>query len=629
MKKINFLLLVCCIGTLPASAQTEPDLSAFIRANYIKYEYQIPMRDGVKLFTVAYVPRDASPQNRYPVMLQRTCYSAGPYGADLYMDAWMAPSETMLREKYIFVHQDVRGRFMSEGQWTNMTPHISAKKTTQDVDESSDTYDTIDWLMKNLPNHNSRVGQWGISYPGFYTSAGMIDAHPALKASSPQAPIGDFWFDDFHHNGAYTLGYFWNTPLFGTQKNAPTPNFWFRFFDRPTPDGYDFYRRLGSLKNGSKYYGADNFFWQELKTHVTYDDFWKKRRILDHLKGIKHAVLVVGGWFDAEDLYGALRTYESVEKQNPGIYNTLVMGPFGHGDWADTQVHHKHHDIYFGDSICQRYQREVEARFFRHFLKGPADGKTGLAEAYMFDTGLKSWTAFEQWPPAKAQTQDWYLLDGEQLGATAPTGKKSYSEYLSDPHKPVPYTADIPGSFQITPRNYMSEDQRFAASRPDVLVFETDPLDKNMTLAGPIEVELFVSTTGTDADWVVKVIDVYPGDTPNSPYTPDHVALGGYQQMVRSEVMRSRFRNSYEKPEPMKPGAITPIRFQLQDVYHTFQKGHRLMVQVQSSWFPLIDLNPQKFVPNIFDADATDYIKATQRIYHEAKYPSKIRVKGW
>ncbi|MBD0351097.1 MAG: CocE/NonD family hydrolase, partial [Flavisolibacter sp.] len=599
-------------------------MNAYVKEHYNKFEYQIPVRDGIKLFTAVYVPKDASETARYPIMLNRTPYSVGPYGADKYR-GMIAPSDTMMRSKYIFALQDVRGRYMSEGVWTNMTPHISNKRSNTDVDESTDTWDTIDWLVKNVANNNGKVGQWGISYPGFYTSAGSIDAHPALKAASPQAPIADFFFDDFHHNGAFTQGYFWNFPIFGTYKDKPTPEDWYTLFEKGTEDSYDFYRRSGTLKQlGDKYY-SNNFLWQQMSTHPNYDTFWKKRRIVDHLRNLKPAYLVVGGWFDAEDLYGALVTYKEIERNNPGIYNTIVMGPFAHGGWAHEQGHHKHYQIYFGDSIATFYQRNIEATFFDHFLKGPGTGTTGLPEAYMYNTGSKEWQRYEAWPPQRAEKRKLYLQKGEKLGFNAPTDN-SFSEYVSDPKKPVPYTMDIAGSFGITPRNYMSEDQRFAARRPDVLVFETDTLNSDITLAGEITVRLNVSTTGTDADWVVKLIDVYPGYEKNTPYTPQGATLSGYQQMVRSEAMRSRWRNSFEKPEPMMPNKITPITFRLQDVLHTFKRGHRIMVQVQSSWFPLIDLNPQKYVPNIYKAEPTDFIKATQRVYHSAANPSYLEV---
>ncbi|MBL7726705.1 MAG: CocE/NonD family hydrolase [Dinghuibacter sp.] len=621
----TLLFVFCSFFMVTVSwAQTQP-IAAFVREHYTKKEYEIPMRDGIKLFTAVYTPKDASETNRYPFMLNRTCYSISPYGETAMKLADLGPSETMIREKYIFVHQDVRGRYKSEGVWTNMTPHIPSKKTSSDIDESSDAFDTMEWLLKNIAHHNGKAGIWGISYPGFYTSASSIDAHPALKACSPQAPIADFFFDDFHHNGAYTLGYFWNTPLFGTQKTKPTTTAWFKFFEKPTPDSYDFFLNMGSLKNGSKYYGDENFFWKELTEHHAYDEFWKKRRIVQHLRNVKPAYLVVGGWFDAEDLYGALTTYKEIEKNNPGAYNTLVMGPFGHGDWSREKGRHRHYQMYFGDSIATWYQRNLEARFFYHFLKGSGEKNAGLPEAAMFNTGAHEWKMFEQWPPAQAQKTKLYFDANGRLTMNAPTGN-GFGEYISDPAKPVPYTADIAGSFGITPYNYMSEDQRFASRRTDVLTFQTEELAGDLTLGGEITVNLQVSTTGTDADWVVKLVDVFPGNAVAPAHAAPGTILGGYQMMVRSEVMRSRFRNSYEKPEPVTPNKIIPIKFKLQDVLHTFKKGHRLMIQVQSSWFPLIDRNPQKFVPNIYKAEDADFIKATHRVYHSAKNASFVEV---
>lgn len=597
---------------------------AYVRQHYTKTEHSVPMRDGTKLFTAVYTPKNASEASRYPVMLHRTPYSVGPYGTDQY-SFYVAPNETMLKEGYIFVHQDVRGRYMSEGVWTNMTPHINNKKSTTDVDESTDTWDTIDWLLKNISFHNGKVGQWGISYPGFYATAGSIDAHPALKAVSPQAPVADLFFDDFHHNGAFTQAYFWNLPLFGTYKNKPVKEQWFQYFERGTPDSYDFYRRNGTLKQlGEKYYRT-NFLWNEMVAHPNYDTFWKSRRIVDHLTNLKPAYLIVGGWFDAEDLYGPLVTYKTIEKNNPSVYNTLVMGPFGHGDWAREKGAHKHHQLYFGDSISTFFQRTIEAPFFRHFLKGDADGRTGLPEAYLYNTGTKEWKQYERWPLKTTEKKNLFFHKGGKLSFSAPKDP-SYSEYISNPDKPVPYTMDVQGSFNITPRNYMSEDQRFAASRPDVLVFETEPLTEDITLGGEVMAHLKVSSTGTDADWVVKLIDVYPGNEPNTPHTPKGVTLAGYQQMVRSEVMRSRYREGFEKAVPLTPGKVTAITFPLQDVLHTFKKGHRIMIQVQSSWYPLIDLNPQTFVPNIYKAEKKDFTKAVHRVHHSVTAPSYIAV---
>ncbi|MBP9098049.1 MAG: CocE/NonD family hydrolase [Ferruginibacter sp.] len=591
-------------------------LQKFVKANYNKMEYQVAMRDGIKIYTIAYIPKDASATNTYPIMLNRTPYSIGPYGKDKY-SGQIGPSESMIMEKYIFVNQDVRGRYMSEGVWTNMTPHIVNKKSNKDVDESSDTYDGIDWMIKNIPFNNGRVGQSGISYPGFYSTAGSIDAHPALKAVSPQAPIADVFWDDFHHNGVFTQGYFWNLPIFGTRPVKPTEDDWYNLFEKPTPDGYDFYKRNGTLKSlGEKYY-KDNFLWKELSEHPNYDEFWKSRGILQHLRNLKPAYLVVGGWFDAEDLFGVLSTYKEIEKNNPGIKNMITMGPFGHGDWASESGHHKHYQLYWGDSLSTFYQKEIEGKFFRHYLKESGDGKNGLPEAYMFNTGKKVYEQFSKWPPANINRKKLYLDSNEKISFDSPK-ISGFTEYISNPDKPVPYTMDIAGSFGITPRNYMSEDQRFASSRPDVLVYETEILADDITLGGEISVKLSVSTTGTDADWVVKLIDVYPGDEPNSNHTDKAVTLAGYQQMVRSEIMRSRFRNSFEKPEPMVPNKVTEVKFKLQDVLHTFKKGHRIMIQVQSTWFPAFDRNPQKFIPNIYKAEASDFIKATHRVYNSS-----------
>jgi uncharacterized protein len=627
---IALLALLLACGTA-LSAQTTD--SAFVRENYTKSEYSITMRDGVKLFTSVYVPKDASEARKYPIIMQRTCYSVAPYGADAYRTL-VGPNRFMMRDKYIVVYQDVRGRWMSEGVWTNMTPQKPAKKAKTDVDESSDTYDTIEWLLKNVPNNNGRVGQWGISYPGFYTVAGALSQHPALKASSPQAPVADFFFDDFHHNGAFTLGYFPVFPVFGVKPEKPTAKSWYDFVKTNTNDGWAFQMGLGPLKTATEGYYKDNFFWQEHVQHPNYDTFWQERNIVPHLNGIKHAIMTVGGWFDAEDLYGPLTIYKTIEKNNSGIYNMLVMGPFGHGDWAHETGQTMHSNVYFGDSIATYFQREIETVFFNHFLKSAGtgtmpDGKPLLREAYLFDTGNKQWRTFAEYPVKAARKLDFYLASSGKLSRTAPAGstpENSFTEYVSDPMKPVPYTQDRTTLNASIPRKYMSEDQRFAAERPDVLTFQTDTLTEDMTLGGEITALLHVATTGTDADWVVKLIDVYPGWEPNHPYMPNkNIVLGGYQQMVRSEIMRSRFRNSFEKPEPLKSGEVTPITFRLQDVMHTFKPGHRIMIQIQSTWFPLFDRNPQKYVENIYKANKEDFVKATQRVYHSGEFPSRVR----
>lgn len=639
---MRFILLTFCT-LLPALLLAQSPADPFVRDNYQKFEYKIPMRDGTKLHTAVYVPKDASATNQYPMLMQRTCYSVDPYGPDKY-ESRLGPSRTMERDKYIFVYQDVRGRWMSEGTWTNMTPNvpdaspvaatITKRKgkvltpptpTAYGPDESSDTFDTIEWLLKNIPNHNGRVGQWGISYPGFYAAASLPDAHPALKAVSPQAPVSDFFFDDFHHNGAFIQAYLFTYPVFGVQHNGPTPSSWYdnqyipefvkAFSQGVRPDGYNFQLGLGSLKNVEAKYYPNNFYWKETVEHPNYDEFWQKRSILPHLKNVKPAVMTVGGWFDAEDLYGPLNVYKTIEKSGSGNYNAIVMGPFGHGRWSAETGHTLHSNVYFGDSVATFYQRNIEARFFNHFLKGAGDGKTDLPEAYLFDTGRKEWKTFDKWPSSQAQTRSFALAPNGKLGQPNGNGS-SFSEFVSDPNKPVPYTEDNTSTMGFTPFNYMSEDQRFAGRRPDVLTFQTDILTEDLTLGGEIMAKLKVATTGTDADWVVKLIDVYPDDEKNHAYMPNkNITLAGYQQMVRSEVMRGRFRNSFEKPEPFTPNQITDVNFRLQDVLHTFKKGHRVMIQVQSTWFPLIDRNPQTFVDNIFKADEKDFQKQTHRVY--------------
>tara|TARA_R110002050_G_scaffold21259_6_gene59057 strand:- start:8277 stop:9830 length:1554 start_codon:yes stop_codon:yes gene_type:complete len=513
---------------------------------------------------------------------------------------------------------------MSEGLYDNMRPTLSARnKNSKEIDESTDTYDTIDWLLANIENHNSRVGIWGISYPGFYSAAALPFAHPNLKAVSPQAPIGDFYFDDFHHNGAYLLSYWLATSVFGYQKDGPTEEAWYDMVNPGTNDGYQFFMDMGSLKNADKWYGEDNFFWQQLKENPNYNSFWQERSIIPHLNNIKPAVLTVGGWFDAEDLYGPLTVYKTIESNNPNTYNAIVMGPWSHGDWSREAGQQIVSNIYFGDSISTWYQKNIERTFFHHFLKEPTEGKPKLPEAYMFDTGKHKWEKFDQWPPENNELKSFFLHEGGRLSQDSPEGNR-FSTFISDPAKPVPYSQDIKLNF--TPRKYMADDQRFAARRPDVLTFETEALTEDMTFAGEIMARLEVATSQTDADWIVKLIDIYPGDYPNHEYVLDGVDMGNYHLMVRSEVIRGRYRESFEFPKPFVPDQITSIDLKLQDVLHTFKKGQKIQIQIQSSWFPLIDRNPQKYVENIFKAENKDFIKATHRVFHTAEFASKIEV---
>ncbi|MEM9143711.1 MAG: CocE/NonD family hydrolase [Bacteroidota bacterium] len=630
----SLLLSLLFLGLPSCKKKTKPARDGaeenYVVENYTKQEVDIPMRDGVKLHTTIYSPKDTSKE--YPIIMQRTPYSSRPYGEGK-LKTKIAPNINMMKEGYIVVYQDVRGRWMSEGHYENMRAYIPNKTENSQVDESSDTYDTIEWLVNYVENNNGRVGLWGISYPGFYATYGTIDPHPALKASSPQACIGDFFFDDFHHNGAYLLSYFRVTSLFGTPRpngDQPVDTAWYTFPDIGTADQYDFFLKTGPLQNLNSFFefgikdqmtisqdnSTDDFFWNELKEHPNYDDLWQPRGLIQHLNKTKPhvATMIVGGWFDAEDLYGPLETYKNIEEYNQGAYNTMVFGPWDHGRWSRRADRSLVGNYYFGDSISNFYQDTIETKFFHHFLKGDGDKKTGLPEAMVFDTGKKEWSELPAWPPREAKKQKMYLSENQQLSLEQ---KETVGiQFISDVKKPVPYSEDI--KTVITPRKYMTDDQRFAARRPDVLVFETDVLTADLTLAGPIIANLKVATTGTAADWIVKVIDVHPADSETNEEMQDHLKMGNYHLMVRSEVLRGRFRNSFSDPEPFAPNQKTDVNIKLQDVYHTFKKGHKLQVQVQSTWFPLIDLNPQTYVENIFKAEERDFKTQTHTVFTDS-----------
>jgi putative CocE/NonD family hydrolase len=610
-------LLLCLVHPGHCLAQGQAE----VKARYTKYEYRIPMRDGKRLFTAVYVPKDQS--KTYPFLMTRTPYSVRPYGADQYPEN-LGPSALFGKAGYIFVYQDVRGRWMSEGEFDNMRPHKPAKGP-KDVDESTDTHDTITFLLRKVANHNGKVGLWGISYPGFYTAAGMIDAHPALLAASPQAPVTD-WFvgDDWHHNGALFLAHMFNFhSRFDRPRPVPTRKFQ-ATFDHGTPDGYQFFLKLGSLMDaGKRHFGGKAAFWDEAMKHGTYDEFWKSRNIRPHLKDIRPAVLTVGGWFDAENLFGALEVYRKVKKNSPKTSNRLVMGPWVHGGWGRGDGAALG-DVSFNAKTAEYYREHIELPFFEHHLKGVKAAE--MPEAWVFETGTNVWRKHATWPPREAKPRALYFHAGGKLGNSLPGNAKpddDHDEYISDPSKPVPYLGRIALGMA---QDYMTADQRFAARRPDVLVYQTGELEEDVTVGGPIEVELFVSTTGTDADWVVKLIDVYPNDHPDPKPNPKEVRMGGYQQLVRGDVMRGKFRNSFEKPEAFEPGKPAQVKFALPDVYHTFRPGHRIMVQVQSSWFPLVDRNPQTFV-DIYGAKKADYRKATQRVYRTREMPSRVTVR--
>jgi len=589
-----------------------------LKQKYDKQEVYITMRDGIKLFTSIYTPRNNS--TTHPILLNRTPYDIEPGGKESY-NFFMQLYSRYTDDDYIMVYQDVRGKYMSEGEFEDIRPIIAEKKSNKDIDESTDTWDTVDWLVKNIKNNNGNVGIFGISYPGFYSTMGLINAHPAVKAVSPQAPV-TAWFlgDDFHHNGAFFLLDCFSFYYSNGMRRHTLSRHGFPSFKWPVPDNYAFFLSVGADKNISPRFLGDSVkFWNDAFSHPDYDEFWKARDPQQFLKNVTPAVMTVGGWFDAEDLYGALHTYESIEKQNsPLLKNYLVMGPWSHGQWAFGKGNNLG-NIYWGLDANKKFQA-LEKNFFDFYLKG--EGKPDFAEATIFVTGSNEWRSFDTWPPKNVNEKNLYFQPSGDMSFTIPDAKDSFDEYVSDPMKPVPYSDAV--HIHRT-AEYMTDDQRFASRRPDVLVYQTDTLSEDITLTGPLTADLFVSTTGTDADYVIKLIDVYPPDTKADISTDIKVPMGGYQMLVRGEVFRGKYRNSFEKPEPFIPGKITEVKYQISDVAHTFKKGHRIMIQVQNSWFPLVDRNPQKFV-DIYKCSESDFQKATQRIYHDANNPSCVKV---
>lgn len=624
-RRVIFLVLAALALVLPGRASFGQGLE-YVKAHYTKYEYRIPMRDGVHLFTSVYVPKDSA--QTYPIMLNRTPYSVGPYGVDKYRDT-LGPSAHFGTKGYIVALQDVRGRYMSEGTFADVRPQIAKKRDKNDIDESSDTYDTIEWLINHVPRNNRRVGVWGISYPGFYAAAAVIDAHPALKAASPQAPLVD-WFigDDVHHNGAFFLHQTFNFDAqFGAPRTGPTakPD---QPFHHGTNDAYAFFLNLGPLARANElYFKGQRAFWNEEMKHGNYDQFWKERALWPHLVDVKPAVLTVGGWFDAEDLYGPLKTHRTIEANHPRSHNTLVMGPWVHGGWSRGDGASLG-SVAFASKTGEFYRERIEFAFFEHYLREAATDQRGESvwkstKAWVFETGKNEWHRHDAWPPKDAKQKKLYLAAKGKISFDPPSQDgDGFDEFPSDPAHPVPYTTVISSDY---PASYMVEDQRFASRRPDVVTYQTEPFESDFTIAGPIEVDLRVSTTGTDADWVVKLIDVYPDDAPTRDPKPAADSQGGFQQLVRGDVMRGKFRNSLEKPEPFKPGEPTTVKFTIPDSYHSFRSGHRLMVQVQSSWFPLVDRNPQTFV-DIYSAKESDFQKATHRVLRTADQASVIEV---
>jgi uncharacterized protein len=607
--------------SVPAAKTSGPsadERAAFIRTHYAKFEARIPMRDGAKLYTSWYEPIDASPDKKYPLLIIRTPYSANPYGSDQYRGR--LASEPLEREGFIFVWQDVRGRNASEGDFVNMRPHI-AKKGPKDFDESTDTYDTIEWLTKNIRECNGKAGLVGTSYPGFYASAGAIDSHPALVATSPQAPIAD-WFvgDDMHRNGAFSLqlsfGFFAG---FDAPRPKPIYDAEWKPFDMGSPDAYQFFLHAGPLAESEKaHFKGDRPFWHDIVTHPNYDDYWKSRNILPHLQNVKAATMVVGGWFDAEDLYGPLQTYKALKAQNPKTNHRLVMGPWRHGGWHRTKGD-KLGDMDFGFETSAVFQ-EMELAFFKHHLKDGPNPRA--AEATVFETGANRFRSFETWPPKATKPAKLFLHPQGKLAFDAPNDTTT-DEFISDPAKPVPYSAHMAPHYSV---DYMAEDQRFVSTRPDVLVYQGPVLEQDLTLAGPLTADIWVSTTGTDADWIVKLIDEHPGKPKGKDDEDAEHRRGSEQVLVRGEPLRGRFRDSLETPKAFVPNEPTRVKFVLNDVFHTFKRGHRVMIQVQSTWFPIIDRNPQTFVPNIFEAKDSDYVKATHRVFRGKDMPSGVDV---
>lgn len=603
-----------------ADPASPSDRQGYFERHYRKSEHRVPMRDGARLFTQVFSPIDASEDQ--PIILFRTPYGIPPYGDDF--PNTPVPSLLFAKEGYIIVFQDVRGAFMSEGEFRYFRPYVPNKRTSADVDESSDAYDTVDWLLRHVPGHNGKVGVWGPSYAGFTAAMAAIAAHPAVKAVSPQAPMADLFLgDDGHHNGALYLAHYVNyLYMMGQPRTAPpAPLPRLRY---PTPDGYAFFLGLGPLKNfAGRVFDHANPLWTETMAHEAYDDYWKARSIYPHLEGITPALLFVGGWYDAEDLSGPLQAYRTVEKRNPGIQNTLVMGPWRHSGWSYYAGVNENRGVFPFSGTIGYFQERIELPFFDYYLKGK--GAPVASEAIVFETGTDRWRAYDAWPPREAREQTLFLADGGRLASEPPRGAigAASDEFLSDPGKPVPYTQETASRYN---REYFVEDQRFAASRPDVLTYIGDVLPADVTVAGPIKATLYVSTTGTDADWVVKLVDVYPDDAPDPRPNPKSIRMGGYQRLVRGEIMRGKFRDSVERPTPFIPGRVTKVEFELPDVQHAFRRGHRMMIQVQSSWFPLFDRNPQTFV-NIRTAGERDFQRATHRVYRTSRYPSAITVR--
>jgi len=606
MKKLALLI----ITLIPIAAIAQNPDSAWFVNNYTKKEVTIPMRDGIKLFTSIYIPKDQS--EKHPILLTRTPYSVSPYGAT-YKAYWRSYMIRYCREGYILVNQDIRGKYMSEGIFEVVRPFNPNKKTNKDIDEASDSYDTIDWLIKNIDNNNGNVGGIGISFPGFYATMIALSGHPALKAVSPQAPVTDRFFgDDDHHNGVMMLMDAFEFQVaagFAAPSRKPSIRGARGTYRVNTQDNYEYYLKMGAMPNFTKISGDTMKFWSDMMDHPNLDAWWKARDARSGIKSVKPAMLITGGLFDAEDGYGAWNTYKALVKQSPATNSKLIIGPWYHGQWASADGTHLG-NVQFGSNTSQYYQ-DLEVPFFNYYLKGK--GADDLPRATIFFSGENKWRTFAEWPVTNAKPTSFYLQQNGKL-SFKPTNSKAptFDSYISDPAKPVPYTEKVHAR---RTREYMDDDQRFASRRTDVLTYDSGILTDDITVAGPVIADLMVSLTSTDADFIVKLIDVFPDNTPMDAVT--RYPMGGYQMLVRAEIMRGKFRNSFSVPQPFVPGKPTEVRYALPDVAHTFKKGHKLMVQIQSSWFPLTDRNPQQFL-DINKAKDSDFIKETIKVYHNS-----------
>jgi putative CocE/NonD family hydrolase len=613
------LAALALLATAPAGAADAQQQRFDVKGHYAKHEYMVPMRDGVELFTIVYTPRDTT--RAYPIMLFRTPYSIRPYEPDAYR-AVLGPSPDFDRDGYVFVFQDVRGKFRSQGEFEVLRPFRREKRDSTHTDESSDTYDTIEWMLASIPRNNGRVGMWGVSYPGWQTVMGMIDAHPALRAASPQASPSDMFIgDDFHHNGAFRLMYAFSWLAGNARTRAAQSGAGSARFSYGTPDGYRFFMEAGApARIDSLYFHGAVPAWNDFMRHPNYDEYWQAQNVLKDLDLVSPdlPILNVAGWFDAEDFYGPMSIYHTLERLHPRNRSVLAVGPWLHGGWNSMTGDQLGH-IRFGSPTSRHFQTQVQFPFFQCHLKNLCT--TPLPEATVFETGSNVWRTHDTWPPRATIPTKLYFHANSALSFEPPR-TSGFDEYVHDPAKPVPFSAETRTTLGHL---WMIEDQRFAATRPDVIIYESEPLAEDVTIAGPILANLYASTGGTDADWVVKLIDVLPGDTPNNDPNPADVRMGHFQMLLAGEVFRAKYRESYETPVPLVPGQVTHIEFDLRDRYHTFRKGHRIMVQVQSSWFPAIDRNPGTFT-DIYHAQPSDYRKTTQRVHRTPSQASHLLV---